>query len=252
MTTYETILLEQPAEGVRLLRLNRPQRLNAISPALVRELDAAVAAIARDDDARALVIAGDERAFSSGADLKEPPPGEDEINDVFKRLEAVRMPTIAAVRGWCIAGGLELAMTCDLRVAAHDVKIGDWHVKINSIGGAGATVRLVRLVGLPRAKELVYTGAAVDGEEALRIGLVNRVCEADDVEEVAVALAAELAGQNPVTVAHAKRSLNAAVDLPLEEALSYSLELQDEVQRTLDADFGAIFEARQRDRSSAK
>src|SRR6185437_15911477 len=108
-----------------------------------------------------LVITGDAHAFSAGQDLKEPePPGfAEEINAVFGVLEVFPKPTVAAISGWCIAGGLELALCCDMRVAAEDARIGDWHARINSIGGAGATVRLVRLVGLARAKELVFSGA---------------------------------------------------------------------------------------------
>lgn len=251
MSSYEAIAIER-ADGVLLIRLNRPDRMNALNATLIRELASVLAEAERDDAVRALVLTGNERAFSAGADLKEtaPPHWEDEINAVFNTLENLSKPTIAAIRGWCIAGGLELAMACDLRVAATDTKIGDWHVKIDSIGGAGATVRLPRLVGLARAKELVYTGAAVDGEEAYRIGLANRVCRADDVVETALALAHEIIEQNPVTLAHAKRALQLGADLDLHHALQASLRVQGELVQALDGDFGARFETRQEQRRS--
>jgi enoyl-CoA hydratase len=251
VSSYETIAVEL-ADSVALVRLDRPDRMNALSATLVRELGSVVAEAERDDAVHVLVITGDERAFSAGADLKEtaPPLSEEEINSVFNGLENLPKPTIAAIRGWCIAGGLELALACDLRVAATDAKIGDWHVKIDSIGGAGATVRLARLVGLARAKELVYTGAAVNGEAAYRIGLVNRVCSADDVVETALVLGREIAEHNPVTLAHAKRALRLGADLDLCHALEVSLQVQGELVRALGGDFGARFEARQEKRRS--
>jgi enoyl-CoA hydratase/carnithine racemase len=249
VTAEPELLVEQDGR-IATIRINRPRRRNALSPSLVRELRDVLDRLAGDDSVGALVITGDDVAFSSGADLKEPEPPRyaDEINECFNRLERFPKPTVAAISGWCIAGGLELALACDLRVASTDSKIGDWHVKINSIGGAGATVRLVRLIGLPRAKELVYTGAAVDGEEARRIGLVNRIAPPEEYLAAARALAEEIAAQNPVTLEHAKRSLNAAVDLDLNAAIDHSLELQETVRRRLgEEEFGAaVFEARKR------
>jgi enoyl-CoA hydratase/carnithine racemase len=244
-----TGLEAEDREGIRVLRIARPRRRNALSPALITALRAEVERLEDEPDVRAVVITGDDAAFSSGADLKEAEPRlyTEEINAAFNRLEALPKPTIAAIGGWCIAGGLELAMACDLRIAARDAQIGDWHVKINSIGGAGATVRLVRLIGLPAAKDLVFTGRAVDGDEALRLGLVNRVCEPERRLETALALAREIAAHNPVTVANAKGSLNAAVDLDLHGALDHSLALQRDVRRRLgEDDFGrAVFLARE-------
>lgn len=249
MSSFEAIAVDREAE-VAVVRLDRPGQMNALNAQLVRELASVVEELDGDDAVRVVVITGDERAFSAGADLKEAPPPrwEEEINAAFDRLETLSKPTIAAIRGWCIAGGLELAMACDLRVAADDAKIGDWHVKIKSIGGAGATVRLPRLVGLARAKELVYTGAAIDGVEAHRIGLVNRVCPSEDVEAHARALARDLAQGDAPTLAHAKQSLQRGMDLELPRALEYSLELQRGLVESVGGDFGARFEARQSER----
>lgn len=252
MSRFENIDFDVD-EGIGLVRFNRPKRLNALSAGLIGDLRTVIEEARLDDGLRALVLTGDDRAFSSGADLKEKTPDRwgEIVNSTFNRLENLPKPTIAAIRGWCLAGGLELAMACDLRVAGANAKIGDWHVKINSIGGGGATVRLVRLIGLSRAKELVYTGAAVDGEEAMRLGLANRVCADEECVDVALALARELAAHNPVTLRQSKRALHAAVDLDLYQALEYSLELQDELVRTLDADYGATFEERQQERTKA-
>lgn len=232
---------------VLLVRLNRPRRRNAITLALLERLDEALSACERDPDVRALVITGDEQAFCAGQDLKEPePPGFVEaINATFNRLERLPVPTVAAVDGWCLAGGLELALACDLRVAGDKAKIGDWHAKINSIGGAGATVRLVRLLGVSRAKELVFSGAALGADEARGIGLVSRVYPSADLVGSAVAFARTLCIGDPVTVRHAKMSMNAAVDLPLAEALAFSLQCQQHVRNAFGSSFTERFAARE-------
>jgi enoyl-CoA hydratase/carnithine racemase len=251
--SFEAIAVDHDGE-LAVIRLARPRQMNALNAQLIRELTEAVQDLESDDAVRVVVITGDDRAFSAGADLKETPPPdwEEEINAAFDRLETLSKPTIAAIRGWCIAGGLELAMSCDLRVAADDAKIGDWHVKIRSIGGAGATVRLPRLVGLSRAKELVFTGAAIDGGEAHRIGLVNRVCPSEDVLAHARALAREIAGGDAVTIAYAKQALQGGADLDLPAAHELSLRLQHELVESAGGDFGARFEARQSERRGTR
>jgi enoyl-CoA hydratase/carnithine racemase len=234
-------------DGIAVATFRRPERRNALNVGLVREIGEVTAVVAQSEQIRALVLTGDEQAFSSGADLKETPPPHfvEELNAILTRLENLGKPTIAAISGWCIAGGLELAMVCDLRVATTDARIGDWHARINSIGGAGAIPRLVRLVGLARAKELIYTGAAVSGEEAWRIGLVNRLCEPGEQLEAALALAREIAAGNAITFRYQKRALHAAADRELYAALAESLALQEEVKGALGDEFGAaLFAAR--------
>ena len=232
METLET----HTVDGVLLVRLMRPRRRNAINAAMLAELGEVLALARADDAVRALVITGNDQAFSAGQDLKEeePPTFTDDINKVFNTLEDLPKPTVAAIEGWCIAGGLELALACDIRVAGEGAQIGDWHANINSIGGAGATVRLVRLLGPARAKELVFSGAALGAEAALAIGLVNHVYASAELVEKAVELARGLCVGNPITVDYAKRSMNAAADLPLGEALAFSLQCQDEVRAALD------------------
>ena len=240
-------LIEEKRDGVLLIRLNRPRRRNALSMQLLLELGGLLERAEADEEVRALVITGNEQAFSAGQDLKEEEPQNyvATINAVCRQIEAFPKPTIAAISGWCIAGGLELALCCDFRVCTPDAKIGDWHAKINSIGGAGATVRLVRLLGITKAKELVFTGAAVDGAVAAAVGLVSRVLPEQEVVDGAVSFAKSLCVGSPATVQYAKRSLNAAADLSLTEAIDFSLLCQTLVRNSNDASFTAQFAARE-------
>lgn len=227
-----TGLVQERCGEVLLLRLDRPKRRNAINMALLGELRHAIEAARSDEGVRALVVTGSAEAFSAGQDTKEaePPGFAAEINTVFAALEALPKPTVAAICGWCIAGGLELALCCDMRIAAEDARIGDWHARINSIGGAGATVRLVRLLGLARAKELVFGGAVLSGVAARNFGLVSHVYPPDAVVERAIEHARALCVADALTVGYAKRALNAAADLALEESLAYALRCQAAVR----------------------
>lgn len=225
------ILTRREAE-ILVLKLNRSNHRNAINVVLLEELKSELASAAAEDAVRAIVITGDENAFSAGQDLKEkePPHFVELINSVFDHLEQIEKPTVAAIGGWCIAGGLELALCCDIRVCADNARVGDWHARINSIGGAGATVRLVRTIGLARAKELVFTGEALDAPAAVALGLVSHVYPATDLLQAAVALAKTLCVGSPLTTGFAKRAMNAAADLTLPQALDYSLLCQRAVR----------------------
>lgn len=220
-------------EEIFLVRLNRPRQRNALNRQSLIELGAVIDSALNDDAIRAVVLTGSEQAFSAGQDLKEPESSDyiELINATFDRLETLPKPTVAAIDGWCIAGGLELALCCDIRVCADSVKIGDWHAKINSIGGAGATVRLVRTIGLPRAKELVFSGAALDAKTARDIGLVSHVYESGALVGSAIAFAKLLCVGSAITVSCAKKSMNAAADLPLDQAMALSLECQSAVRK---------------------
>ncbi|MBM3599677.1 MAG: enoyl-CoA hydratase/isomerase family protein [Alphaproteobacteria bacterium] len=243
-----TLLIETHGE-VALLRLNRPQRRNAINGALLDELTAALARLEADPAVRALVVTGNEQAFSAGQDLKEPEPVDfvERINAAFNRLEDFPKPTVAAIGGWCIAGGLELALTCDARIAGDGAKIGDWHARINSIGGAGATVRLVRLLGLAAAKELVLSGAVLEAAAAQRIGLVSAVVPSAELVVAAIERARGFCIGSPSTVSNAKRSMMAAADLALADALAFSLRAQAEVRAAQPASVTEQFKERRRD-----
>jgi enoyl-CoA hydratase/carnithine racemase len=212
----DTVITDRHDE-ILLIRLNRPRQRNALSTKLLEELASVIDAAENDRAVRAVVLTGNEQSFSAGQDLKEvePPTYLERINSTFGRLEAMSKPTLAAIDGWCIAGGFELALCCDIRVCGAGAKIGDWHARINSIGGAGATVRLVRTIGLARAKELVFSGAALEAPAALDAGLVSHVFPSGELQGSAIALAKSFCVGSATTVSYAKKSLNAAADLSL-------------------------------------
>lgn len=220
---------------VTVLQITRPHRRNAIDSSLLDALAATLSDVERDDQVRAVVLTGDDQAFSSGQDLKEPEPSDylDRFNEVVGQLERLPKPTVAAVSGWCIAGGLEFALGCDVRVASAESTIGDFHARINSIGGGGMTARLPRTVGLSRAKKLMFTSELLDAEEALRIGLVDAVHPVDAYLDAAIDLAGEAANHDPRTLAYAKQALHEGLELPLERAVERSLELHRALQDEL-------------------
>jgi enoyl-CoA hydratase/carnithine racemase len=246
MTAPETLIIERH-EGVLLVRLNRPSRRNALNMSLLREFGAMLDGVDSDPEVRALVVTGNAQAFSAGQDLKEPEPPDfvEVINDTFNRLETLDRPTVAAIDGWCLAGGLELALCCDVRLCSTGARIGDWHARIDSIGGAGATVRLVRLLGLAKAKELVFSAGALEGEAARALGLASAVYLSESLVERALERAKALCVGNPLTIRYAKRSLQAAADLPFPDALRHSLECQHALRAALDTDYTIRFGERQ-------
>ncbi|MCK6552442.1 enoyl-CoA hydratase-related protein, partial [Myxococcota bacterium] len=181
--TEDSVLLqkEETADGaIALVTLNRPEVRNAIDLRMVQDLGKVLDAITADDAIRAVVMYGaGDKAFASGADiaqLKERGVADalKRINSaVFRRVEELPVPVIAAIRGFCLGGGCELAMACDLRIAGASAKLGQPEVSLGILAGAGAVQRLPKLVGLGKAKELIFTGAVIDANEAERIGLVN-------------------------------------------------------------------------------
>ena len=236
------VLVERQDDGVAVVRLRRPP-LNALSRALLEELADAARGLTKDLPG-AVVLTGGDRAFAAGADVSEF-GGPDEVRQTgmafhaaLDAIAAIPRATIAAIRGYALGGGCELAMTCDLRVAATDAKLGQPEILLGIIPGAGGTQRLTRLVGPARAKDLVLTGRQVGADEALQIGLVDRVVPPDEVLTTACALAAELAQGALVAQALAKRAVDEGLDLPLAQALDLEQELFVESFRTEDARTG--------------
>jgi len=214
--TFTSIVVSVDA-GVASIVLNRPDVRNAIDKAMIDDLHRALDELAARDDVAALVLSGaGGKAFAGGADiaqLRERRSAEalQAINArLFLRVEEFPVPAIAAVTGFALGGGCELAMACDLRVAGRSAKFGQPEVGLGIIPAAGGTQRLPRLVGLGRAKELIYTGRMIDAAEAERIGLVNFVVDDDQVLARASALAAEIAKQGRAAVRLAKVALNAS------------------------------------------
>jgi len=214
--TYKSILVSVVG-GIADVVLNRPDVRNAIDKTMVDELHRAFAELAARDDLVAVVVSGaGGKAFAGGADIRQLHARRSAealmaINArLFQRIDEFPAPTIAAVTGFALGGGCELAMACDLRVAGKSAKFGQPEVALGIIPAAGGTQRLPRLVGLGRAKELIYTGRIIDAAEAERIGLVNAVVADDQVLTRAHALAAEIAKQGSLAVRMAKIALNAS------------------------------------------
>ncbi|MHC4922485.1 MAG: enoyl-CoA hydratase/isomerase family protein [Planctomycetota bacterium] len=217
MSKFEEIRFEEAGEdGVAVLVMNRPEKRNAIGLTMVDEIHEVLSRLERPGTAGALVITGaGGKVFAAGADIAElrdrtPEDAEKAINQaLFTRLENLPLPTVAAVSGWALGGGCELALACDVRVAGESAKLGQPETGLGIIPGAGGTQRLPRIVGLGRAKEIILTGRILDAVESERIGLVNRVVPDDQVLDAAREMAATMASKGRAAQALAKAALNA-------------------------------------------
>ena len=220
--SYETLIVEAPSAGVTLIRLNRPEALNALNSQLLGELCQALDAAEADDGVRCVVLTGSERAFAAGADIKEMSDktyaqmfAADFFGSAARRIEAFRKPIIAAVSGYALGGGCELAMLCDFIIAAETAKFGQPEINLGVMPGIGGTQRLPRAVGKAKAMEMVLTARMMDAAEAERAGLVSRVVPVDKLIEDALATAAKIAAQSPLAVAMNKELVNAAFETTL-------------------------------------
>jgi enoyl-CoA hydratase len=216
------------AAGVALVTLDRPEVLNALSFDLLDELAAVLDRLDADPDCRAIVLTGSgSRAFAAGADIRElarQTPVSLRVDDrfaVWDRIGAIRTPLIAAVRGFALGGGCELAMTCDIIVAAEDASFGQPEINLGVMPGAGGTQRLTRAIGKARAMDLILTGRTIGAVEAERMGLISRVVNPDETLDAAIELATRIAGQAPVAVLAAKEAIKQADELPLSSALQH-------------------------------
>lgn len=223
---YETLLVER-RENVGLVRIHRPERRNALNQQVVTELAQALPAFDSDGAVGAMVLTGDDRAFAAGADIGEmqgkrvPDMLLAQRFDMLETLRRLKKPLIAAVSGYALGGGLELAMLCDMIVASDTAKLGQPEINLGIIPGGGGTQRLTRQVGKALAMEMVLTGRLLSAEEALQHGLVNRVAPVDGYLEAALALAQDVASRAPVAVRLAKDAVSRAQDLTLEHGLAY-------------------------------
>ena len=235
MTASESeqlVLVERQAEQrTALVGLNRPKQLNALNAATMDALCEALEELDRDDAVRAIVVTGNERAFAAGADIGEM-AGATPVDMLrgnrigqWDRIRRIGKPVIAAVNGWCLGGGCELAMTLDLIIAGEGAKFGQPEINIGVIPGAGGTQRLTRAIGKARAMEMVLTGEPMDAREAERRGLAARVVPDELVVEDALALAARIAEKSPVALRLAKEAVNAAFEMSLTDALAHERRL---------------------------
>ncbi|MFE0151562.1 enoyl-CoA hydratase [Nonomuraea sp. NPDC059007] len=226
MTRYETILTESE-NRVGLITLNRPKALNALNLQLMDEVVEAATGFDRDPDIGCLVITGSERAFAAGADIKEMRPND--YMDVYlsdwfaawDRLGQVRKPTLAAVSGYALGGGCELAMLCDIVLAADTAVFGQPEIKLGVIPGIGGSQRLTRAVGKAKAMEMCLTGRTMDAEEAERAGLVSRIVPAADLLAEARTVAETIAGMSTPIAMMAKEAVNRAFETTLAEGVRF-------------------------------
>ena len=228
--SYTTILIETRGR-VGLVTLNRPEAMNALNPTILRELMEALEAFDADDAIGAMVVAGNEKVFAAGADIKEMAEASEEqmrqspFISSFDRIRKINKPIIAAVSGWALGGGCELAMSCDMLVASEKAKFGQPEITIGVIPGAGGTQRLTLAVGKAVAMEMVLNNRTLSAGEALGFGLVNRVVPVESYLQEALSLAEEVANRAPVAIRAGKEAVNAVFEGSLTDGLSTEKEL---------------------------
>lgn len=229
---YKYLIYEKAAsflapeeENIAIISLNRPDAMNALSSGLLQELDDVLEEIRRDDKIRSVVITGAGRAFSAGADLSEAGSGDEaglrsriELGQkVFDKIETFDKPIIAAIDGYALGGGLELAAACDMRIASEKASFGNPEVNIGLIPSWGGCVRIPKLIGKAKAAQIVLTGERIDAKEAERIGLVNKVVAADELKSTATYTAGTLATKAPIAMRLVKNILSKAMEISIDE-----------------------------------
>mgnify|MGYP005951262033 CR=1 FL=1 len=257
---YENILFEKK-DGVAYLTLNRPDQLNALNSAVLKELDDALAAIDGDAEIRVLVVRGaGEKALAAGADITEMQSMEAEAGmafgafgqKVFAKIEALRQPSIAMIPGFALGGGNELAMSCDIRICSDNAVFGQPEVGLGITPGFGGTQRLARLVGMGMAKQLVYSALNIKADEAYRIGLVNAVYPQAELMENVLKLANKIAKNAPIAVRNCKKAINDGISLPIEKAVEVEEKLFGDCFETHDQKEGmACFLSREKPKPKA-
>jgi enoyl-CoA hydratase/carnithine racemase len=244
--SYATIQVRQ--DGLtKIVTLNRPERRNAMSLAMMREIGAAVEEAEGDPAVRALIVTGGGEYFSAGADLTEaiqiktPADGLGYFGSLHRlnaSLEALSKPVIAAIEGFCLTGGCELALACDIRIAGDGASFAITSSRIGTVAGAGGTQRLPRIVGLANALELLFSAEPIDADEALRIGLINRKCERGGALAHALAMAAVYAERAPLSLAFAKRAVRRGLQMDLASGLDLELHMVTSIYGTADKQEG--------------
>lgn len=223
---FKTLLVEKQ-ESVCLLSLHQPETLNALSSAVLHELDEAFTQLAQEEDIRVVVLTGSGRSFVAGADIAEMSElGAEEGRNfgrlgasVFRKIELSEKVVIAAVNGYALGGGCELALACDIRIASAKAKFAQPETGLGIIPGFSGTQRLPRVIGLGKAKELIYTGDVIDGVEAFRIGLVDRLTEPEELLPEAMNLARRIASRAPLALKYAKEAINRGVETDMDTGI---------------------------------
>ena len=226
--SYEAIILDKK-EGIATLTFNRPDAMNALNNQTRSEFRSAIADLEADDEIKVLILTGSGKAFVAGSDIKEfnqtTPYSAHNITRLGQLVENFPKPVIAAVNGFCLGGGCEIAMGCDIIIASEKAKFGQPEINLGIIPGGGGTQRLQRLIGPCRAKELIFTGDIIRAEEADRIGLVNKVVPLEELMPTVIAIAEKIASKSTAALKLAKAAINRGMQTNLESGLAYEREL---------------------------
>jgi enoyl-CoA hydratase/carnithine racemase len=243
VTVADDVLLVEQRAPAALLTLNRPDRHNALNAALLDRLREALRELGDDPAVRVVVIRGNDRCFSTGMDLDElrevravadTQRALGRFRDTNAEIERCPKPVIAAIAGWCVTGGFEMALACDIRVAAETARFGITSARIGTVAGAGGTQRLPRLIGPGRAKEILFSAEPMDAAEAYRLGIVNRVVPAGREVDTALEMAGLFAKRAPLSLAFAKTAVNVGMTMPLDAALAFEIGLTTQLFTTDD------------------
>ncbi|WP_353892751.1 short-chain-enoyl-CoA hydratase [Proteinivorax hydrogeniformans] len=226
-------LIYQKQGEVGILSINRPKALNALNQELLSELNIAIEKITENADIKALLITGEGKSFVAGADISQmlDKSPEEARNfavlgmDVFRKIELMEIPVIAAINGFALGGGCELALACDIRIASEKAKFGQPEVTLGITPGFGGTQRLPRTVGEAKAKELIFTGDMIDAETAQNIGLVNNVVEADALLEESLKMAKKIASYSSIPVKYSKAAINRGMQMDIDSAMELEKDL---------------------------
>jgi enoyl-CoA hydratase/carnithine racemase len=218
-------LIYEIIDQIAVIKINRPKALNALNPLVIKELDAVIKEIEESPDVKVLIL-GSNNHFAAGADIKGMVDCDVEeaksfsFSNSLQNIHGLRIPTIAAIDGYALGGGLELALTCDFRIASSAAKLGFPEINLGIMPGAGGTIRAPRLIGESKAKELIFFGEMIDANEAQRIGLVNQVVEKEQLMDTALEWARKLSEKAPIALKAAKETIEAGLEEPrLKEAL---------------------------------
>ncbi|HHV26514.1 MAG TPA: short-chain-enoyl-CoA hydratase [Tissierellia bacterium] len=229
---FENLVFKKEG-NIGILSINRPEALNALNTQVLKELDKAVDMIDKDEEVHIVILTGEGRVFVAGADIAEMKNmGSKEAREfarnglsVFRKIELMEKPVIAAVNGFSLGGGCELSMCCDIRIASDKAKFGQPETGLGIIPGFAGTQRLARLVGMGRAKELIFTAGMIDANEAYRIGLVNKVVPQDDLMEEAMKLAKTILSKGQIAVRFAKAAINRGIETDIETGMAIERDL---------------------------
>lgn len=224
---YKKLIIEDQG-AVRIIKINNPEALNALNTAILNELDHAFTEVAAESSILAVILTGEGRSFVAGADISEMKSKnaiEGEVFGklgaaVFRKIELLPKPVIAAINGFALGGGCELAMSCDIRLASAKAKFGQPEVGLGITPGFSGTQRMPRLIGMAKAKELIYTADIIDAAEACRIGLVNHVYEPEALMEEALKMAEKIASKAPIAIKNSKEAINRGVQTDMDSAVA--------------------------------